>query len=376
MRSMSRAKCSWLGFAVIGLLACVGGVCGQEKQSSPLLKLDRNELTPLEMDMLPDAAVAVTRVGASTETVTSCAFSRDGKLVTGTREGKAVLWDLTGKAPRELQTIELDPQKGEVRPVRFSPDGKRLVAVQGGALALYDITGDGARMVEMKDLGIRDHVAFHPTKPLLLYTSGNVGKAVMITPNGIESLPSQMKGVNSGMSFSPDGNMFASVVFNTERNGNLYGSEIMFWKFAADISEFALIRKESGFKAVAYSPDGKWLATGSLDKFVRVWDLGPKQPVEKALFPVSIWTRDIHFVGGSDYVVAVSAGNLITLINVAENRIEKEWTFVPRRGSKFDVGAMANLISTSAMSPDGRHLAFSNSNPQTVILRLPVGDKP
>ena len=373
MRFVYSVRFRWLALAIFASYLMAGDVRGQAPAS--LAKLDRDQLTPLELDMLPDIAVAVVPAPPKGAEVASCAFSPDGKLVTGSRDGYLNIWDLTGAAPRHLQTVELDPQGQHVQPLRFTPDGKRLVAVQAGRVNLYDMTAEGARKFASQEVSGAAHLAIHPTG-VIVYSRGNKGHGLSITAKGLEPLPFELQGANSAFAFSPDGGTFAAVVFNRERNGDLYGSEIMFWKVAANrISEYALICLDNGFKTLAFSSDGKWLATGSLDRYVRLWDMGPKQPVEKAEFPMSEWVKWVHFAGGDKYVVGVSSTHQIALYNIAEDKVEKGWMFVPRVGSKFDEGAMSRLFSATAMSPDGVHLAFSNYNSQAVILRLPVAPR-
>jgi WD40 repeat protein len=377
---MNRAIFRSIGWTVLGLLFGAGNLLGQQAQTGkPLQKLDRKELTPLDIELLPDIAVAVTNPPAGSKEVVSCSLSVDGKLATATRDGKATLWDLTGKTPRQLQTIELEAgAKFPFEEVRFSPDGKRLVYAHGGVLNFYDVSTDGLKFFASKDVGVRDQFTFHPTQPFLVYSANNVGRGIVIGEHGLDLLPWQMRGTNSALTFSPDGKLFSSVVFSPERNGELYGSEIATLKVAADrtMTGFMLLQQLRGFKAIAYSPDGHWMATGSLDKFIRIWDLRGDLPAEKAKIPMAQWVKSVYFSGGGDYVVGVSSTNQIMLIKTATGAIEKEWVFVPRRGTKFAEGAMFNLFSTTALAPDGRHLAFSNYTPHTVVLRLPIAEKP
>lgn len=387
MRARSLPKSILLAVGIFGL--CLGADLYGQAKPSPLLKLDRNELTAPEKEMLPDITVALTRPAEAGGQVWSMTFSRDGQLVTGNRDGKAMLWDLTGTKPKLQQTLELEPAMKAVGPVGFSPDGKQLVAVQAdpfvkpmgektSTLTVFDMTAEGAQTFVRYDMSIGPSLAFHPARADLFYVGyrENHGRAVSITGGGLTTLPYEFPGAHGGFAFTPDGGTFASIVFNAARNGPLYGSEIKFWKVTpAAATETALIRLETGFKTIAFSPDGKWMATGSLDKVVRIWDLSVKQPVEKAKFLVEHWPRSVYFAGGSNYVVCVSSMNQIVLYNIAADKIEKAWMLEPRRGSELAEGAMYRSIAASALAPDGLHLAISNHNARSMILRLPITAK-
>lgn len=374
---------SWLLLVLFGLTLPTQAVA--QAKPSPLGKLDRKELTPLEAEMLPDITVAATRPTEGTQHVSSLTFAPDGKLASGNRDGTVAIWDLSGTKPRLKASLELDPMKGSVEAVRYSPDGKQLVAVQPDTLAgaradrkaamtVFQFVDEDVNSYVRYEMSIDEDIAFHPAKNTLFYRlTGNEGRAVALEGGGLATLPHVIPGANSGFAFSPDGGTFAAIVFNPARNGKLYGSEFKFWKVGPDsLTERVLVQRDEGFKALAFSPNGKWLATASLDKFVRVWSLDGTEPVEKAKFAVEHWPRSVYFAGGSEYVACVSSMNQILLYNIAADKVEKTWMLEPRRGSKLAEGAMYLSIKANALAPDGQHLAISNHNAQTLILRLPV----
>jgi WD40 repeat protein len=336
-------------------------------------KLDSDKLTPIEKRMLPDIAVGVVTVDSGS--VVSCVFSVDGKLATGTDKGDIVLWDLTGSAPKELANLQADKLGTRVDRLAFAPDGKRLVASVGGTLHVWDMTEKGGKGLDSKAVGRIDGLAISPDGKLIACGS-NLGQLFEIQAKGLVPLTGRFQGANSSYTFSNDGNLFASVFFQPAHNGNLYGSEVKFWKMAKNKpTEHDVVQLDSSVKAIALSSDTKLLGTGSLDNQVRVWDMTGKKPTEKVKMDSPKWIRSLSFTPDGAYLIAFSSGADIILYDVAKGEKHKAWEFVPLQNSDFATGAMYLLFSATAAAPDGRHIAFSNNTAKTVILRLPIKDQ-
>jgi WD domain, G-beta repeat len=335
---------------------------------SPLDKLDRAQMSPIHRDQLPVEAVAV--IPGTGSSILSCAFSTDGKLATGCGNGILDLWDLTGPIPKQITTLKLDMGILPVERVLFSPDGKRLVAVQGGVLYLWEVAGDGAKPLAKLPPNRMDGLAIHPNNQLLVCGS-NLGHFFEINAAGFRALPGGLQGANSNYSFSPDGTLFASVFFTPQRNGDLYGSEVMFWKLGPNgFADYALIQQEKTIKALAFSSDGKMLGTGSIDRQVRIWDLTASKATIKNQFAMGQWPRSVHFTYDNSHVLAFSSGLEMSVWRLDTGQKVKSLAFTPSRNTSFATGAMFLSFSGTAMAPDGRHAAFSNNNAQAVILRL------
>jgi WD40 repeat protein len=138
-----------------------------------------------------------------------------------------------------------------------------------------------------------DEVTFHPGCKILVcsgHRDGNVlpifAKAYAVSDQGLEPLKGEFAGALACFTFTPDREL-AAVYFTPERNGPLYGSEVMFWAYsekAQQVTARQKIRLEKGIKALAVTRDGRWLATGSLDNKVRFWNMTKRPPaVEKTL---------------------------------------------------------------------------------------------
>jgi energy-coupling factor transporter ATP-binding protein EcfA2 len=106
--------------------------------------------------------------------------------------------------------------------------------------------------------------------------------------------------------------------------------------------------------SVAFSPDGKTLASGSWDNTVRLWDLATQQPLGEP------------FVGHSESVISVAfSPDGKTLASGSHDNTVRLWDLATRQALGEPLVGHSESVVSVAFSPDGKTLA-SGSRDNTV----------
>jgi WD40 repeat protein len=99
------------------------------------------------------------------------------------------------------------------------------------------------------------------------------------------------------VAFSPDGRLLASGSCGQPLTQSPWCAqgEIKLW----DVASGSLVRTLSGHtsdvNSVAFSPDGRLLASGSDDDTIRLWDGGHRQRSAHPLRPHRVWSLSVAF---------------------------------------------------------------------------------
>ena len=203
----------------------------------------------------------------SGESYHSLSFSPDGQTVAlGGEDGSVRLWDM----PAARERSRLRGHAGSVRSVAFSPDGKLLAtASHEGRLVLWDairwsklwsLVTEGAVPIQA--------VAFSPDGGTLglAELSEKPGDVVLVDP-GTGAIRTRLTAHPLGthsLAFSPDGRMLATA-----------GGDrcIKLWNVAT-AQAIATFKDGIGWvRSVAFSPDGTWMAFAGVDESIRMLDV-------------------------------------------------------------------------------------------------------
>ncbi len=287
-----------------------------------------------------DAGVKVKSLIGHQSGVSAVEFSPDGKkLVTGSDDNTAKIWDAaTGK---ELRTLR--GHNKLIWALSISPDG-RLIATGSDdqTVRLWDLTSGRELHTFKGHTNDISSVVFSPDGNQL--ASASFDKTVMIWNVKTKNLMTTLAhpGRLGKIAYSPDGRILATA------SGD---GQVRFW----DASSWKIVRilkgHGSSVDSMAFLPDGSRLVTGSQDNSVIIWDVISGQ---------ELLTRKHRLMVTS---VAVSPDGK-TLATTSINEI-KLWPLLESgEVTKYSSTRLENLLapkaSLSSTPPYGWHLAGDN----------------
>jgi WD40 repeat protein len=142
------------------------------------------------------------------------------------------------------------------------------------------------------------------------------------------------------------------------------------WDMATRSEIAVKLRHDESVGAIAFSPDGATLATGSLDANLRLFDVGAAVAGEarRELLRQPAIVTALAWAGGGEWILTGHAAKVLRLTDPQRNRL-----IATMRGPEAPV----NLL---VLSPDGRHLAVASHDKlirlYDLATREPVGQFP
>jgi WD40 repeat protein/serine/threonine protein kinase len=293
-------------------------------------------------------------------------FSPDGRWLAsagGSKDLRIKIWDAsTGSL---LYTV---PEVGNadqilVQCLAFSPDGRYLASGSFDRIVkVWDLVTRRAVWSYRSPVDEFYRVAFSPDGRLLAAAGGHhfsgrpADVLIFDAATGgepVQRLTGHTRSV-LGLAFSPDGRRLAS------------GSEdlaVKLWDVATGKEAITLHGHFDAIEDLAFSPDGHRLASAGADGSVRIWDATPAEDdADEEL-------RTLRGHTGEVYCLAFSPdGN--RLASGSEDLTARIWDIATAKQlQKFD--DFANRVFGIAFSPDGQWLATeSQSQSKDVLIRV------
>ena len=211
------------------------------------------------------------------------AFSRDGKkLAGGGWDSRVRVWDAaTGQesAARGRRARRLGKRRG--LPVR--PHHARLGIQRRQGDPVGHPPGKELRVLQAPSVRAWC-LAVSPDGKTFATGGHDQAVAVWDVSSGKVTSTLKFEGPIKGVAFSPDGKKLAAVSDDSSHDGStkpVPGNGAGVFDLATANPLFRLEGHEGGVKSVAFSPDGKTLATGGADQSGRLWDAATGKELRK-----------------------------------------------------------------------------------------------
>ena len=216
------------------------------------------------------------------------ALSADGRMAASGDANEVILWDTTeAKELRRFPLVRklIGPHPSLIGALRFSPDNKRLAIATlpvGGEMWIQDIVGKDAPLHLEGATGSDAWFAFSPDGKTL---AGSSKEFV----SGKQDLPLRVWDVSTGRRllgmprvadcgvYSPDGRRLLTASGFTSSGFN----EVIIYDASTGKEQHRLSVGHAHINAVAFSPEGRMLATG-MDRRIQLWDTATWQEVNPA----------------------------------------------------------------------------------------------
>ncbi|BBE08808.1 NTPase-like protein [Mycoavidus cysteinexigens] len=267
--------------------------------------------------------------------------------------------DLAGVEFGERRTLEV---AGAVQACCYSPEGRWLAIAERNTIQLYDAKNLQWTHTYLGHAGEVESVTFSPNGKWL--ASGGDDHTIRLwSVSGARLLMDTYLGHEGrvhSVAFSPDGQWLASGSAD---------HTVKLWNLL-DTQPLPLIYTYTGHedmvRSVAFSCDGQWLASGSSDKTIKLWDVSgtrslihtyeneiqhelDDQSSLHGMFDGSVWS--IAFSYDGKWLASSHMGGEVKLWNVSGSRT-----------LAYTYAKSAHITLSVAFSRDGRWLAFDGSD--------------
>ncbi len=191
-------------------------------------------------------------------------YSTDGSRIVTAHGKSAIVWDADGN---KLALIEAP---GDIHSVSINPEGSRLVTVhRDGSASVWEVG------VLKKKLLLFDVIG---GKRLLDLPKGNRRGAALFSPDGSKFLTLggdfRLRDASNWQDlgiFKPEQGVFSTAAFSRDGSRIAAANDKETVVFNARTGEIVKVLPPA--LCVGFSPEGTYLATGGIDRVVRVWKI-------------------------------------------------------------------------------------------------------
>jgi WD40 repeat protein len=277
------------------------------------------------------------RFTGHTSRVSALAYSPEGKRVaTVSEDGTARVWD----AYSAEQICGIEMGQGALYGVAFEPRGKRIAAAaESGSFLLCDI--ESCRFELSPPSGqVLYCVAFHPDGTQLAV--GDRGGKTALIPLDAMDQPIPLEagtGAIYAVAFAPDGRYIAYAGQDS----------IVRLRDLRSHAVFSLKGHFGAVKALAFSGDGHLLASASHDGTARLWKVASRKLL-RTFYSGYHWLTSIAFNADATLLATGGTNHQATIWDVSRNQ---PW---------LSLVGHTDAVRAVAFSPDGKRVATASSD--------------
>jgi WD40 repeat protein/serine/threonine protein kinase len=298
------------------------------------------DATPLTDD--PQAAYCVT-LTEHTQPVHSVAYSPDGRWLASASRDRAIVWQLSGRAITPRSTLR--GHRGFIMGLAFSPDNRMLASVgSDDTVKLWDLQAPvGDSLTELGTIPPKQgtiSIAFSPDGQFLAI--GSRGIAIYNPRTREELYP-----------FKPTRHPIPALAFSPEGWFCTAGASdpaLRIWDVAAEKPIFETRHRANANQTVAVSPDGRLIASSGPafpGNTVTIRDARKPETELRTLKGHVHYVWTVAFSPDSRYLASGSWDSTVKVWDLA----------VPESAEPVTLRGHAGFIRSLAFSPDGRRLA-------------------